>query len=65
MGNSWNKRHEHESPDKIRRDKIRYDKWKADFKKRFPRDEDFRRYIRRKYRWPKYSKYQRAKNGDE
>ncbi len=40
-------------------------KWKADFKKRFPKDEDFRNYIRKKYRWPKYSKYQRAKNGDE
>tara|TARA_R100000988_G_C3983460_1_gene158295 strand:- start:496 stop:693 length:198 start_codon:yes stop_codon:yes gene_type:complete len=65
MGNSWNKRHEHESPDKIRRDKIRYDKWKADFKKRFPSDEDFRNHIRKKYRWPKYSKYQRAKYGEK
>ena len=52
MGNSWNKRHEDETPERIRRDKIRYDKWKADFKKRFPKDEDFRNYIRKKYRWP-------------
>lgn len=65
MGNSWNKRHEDETPERIRRDKIRYEKWKAEFRKRFPKDEDFRRHIRKMYKWPKYNKYQRKRYGDE
>ena len=59
MGNNWIKRHRHETDDRIRRDKIRYDKWKVEFRKRFPRDEDFHDHIRKKYNWPRFSKYQR------
>lgn len=55
---SWMKRHGHESPDRIRRDKIRYEKWKLDFRRRFPKDEDFLDHIRKRHGWPKFSKYQ-------
>ncbi len=55
---SWMKRHGHESPDRIRRDKIRYEKWKLDFRGRFPKDEDFLDHIRERHGWPKFSKYQ-------
>ena len=53
------KRHGHETPERIRRDKARYEKWKIEFRKRFPKDVDFRDHIRKKYGWPEYNKYQR------
>ena len=43
----------------------RYNAWKADFRKRFPTDEDVLDNIRKKYRWPRFNKYSRAGKEEE
>ena len=59
MGTSWRKRHEHETPEYQRAEKDRYNKWKAEHKKKFPTEKTYLDHIRAKYGWPKYNKYQR------
>ena len=58
--NTWIKRHQHESPEYKKADRARYSAWKADFRLRFPTDEDVLDNIREKYRWPRFNKYSRA-----